>query len=75
MHQDARAICDRCGTKTWLSMLRKEWTGLKVCEHCFDVRHPQDFVRAKGPDRAPYAKRVVGEITYLGVNEVQASDL
>ena len=31
----AVAICDRCGFKKKLHDLRKEWTGLKVCDACF----------------------------------------
>lgn len=51
-HGDANAICDRCGFKYKLSQLRKEWTGLKVCDgagtnRCWESRHPQDFVRGK----------------------------
>lgn len=37
--------CQRCGTETLLTRLRKEWTGLMVCPDCYDRRHPQDFVR------------------------------
>ena len=37
----AVAICDRCGFKKKLHDLRKEWTGLKVCDACFEPKHPQ----------------------------------
>ena len=30
------AICDRCGFKFKNSRLRKEWTGLMVCNDCWD---------------------------------------
>ena len=33
-----RAICDRCGFEYPMSDLRKEWTGLMVCEKDFDRR-------------------------------------
>lgn len=45
-------ICDRCGFKYKNHELRKEWTGLMVCEYCWELRHPQDFVRAR-PDQKP----------------------
>lgn len=42
---DWSAVCDRCGFRFKASRLRTEWTGLKVCGDCFEVRHPQDFLR------------------------------
>jgi len=42
----SRGVCDRCGFVYWLNDLRKEWTGLMVCRHCFDHRHPQEYTRA-----------------------------
>lgn len=44
---DWNAICDRCGFKFKASELKEEWTGLMVCEKDFELRHPQDFLRAK----------------------------
>jgi hypothetical protein len=38
-------ICDRCGQKLKSTQVRKEWTGYMVCGPCFEVRHPQDFLR------------------------------
>lgn len=47
---DWNAICDRCGFKFKASELREEWTGLRVCEADFELRHPQDFIKVT-PDR------------------------
>ena len=46
------AICDRCGAKKKSGQLKKEWTGYRVCEGCFETRHPQDFVRGKTDDQS-----------------------
>ena len=49
-------ICQRCGVKYKNDEVEKEWTGLIVCRiKCFEVRHPQDFVRSR-PDNqeVPY---------------------
>ena len=53
------AICDRCGFKYKSCDLRKEWTGSMVCRDCFEVRHPQDFVRGV-PDNSnvPWSRPV-----------------
>lgn len=40
-----KAICDRCGFVFEHAQLRREWTGLMVCQDDFDRRHPQEFVR------------------------------
>ena len=37
----ARAICDRCGFNYPYLELKKEWTGFKVCEECYEIKHPQ----------------------------------
>lgn len=50
---DWNAACDRCGTKTKASNLRKEWDNLYVCSICFELRQPQDFVRATPDKQAP----------------------
>lgn len=69
-------ICDRCGFKFPLSALRKEWTGLRVCNQCLDHRHPQEFMRSvkdrQGiqPDMRPRPTDY-----FLSVNEVTADDL
>ena len=71
-----RDLCQRCGLEYRLSQLHREWTGLRVCDPCFDRRHPQDYVRgvhdSQGvrpdvrPDPEPY---------YLSTNEVTANSL
>lgn len=35
------AICDQCGQRFMLSELKKEWTGFKVCQECYEPKHPQ----------------------------------
>jgi hypothetical protein len=37
----SQAICDRCGQKFFLKELKKEWTGFKVCQECYEPKHPQ----------------------------------
>lgn len=41
------AICDRCGFKFKSSELKKDWQGLMVCEHDYELRNPQDFLRVR----------------------------
>lgn len=41
--------CQRCGFKTRNDHIKREWTGLLVCDstvhNCFEERNIQDFVR------------------------------
>jgi hypothetical protein len=34
----SQAICDR---QYFLKELKKEWTGFKVCQECYEPKHPQ----------------------------------
>lgn len=40
-------ICDRTGFKVPRNTLRKEWNGLMVRPESWEMRHPQDLVRAR----------------------------
>lgn len=58
-------VCDRCGIKLDLSMMKVEWTGLRVGPECFDPRPaeltppyidpregtPTDNPRPRAPDQ------------------------
>jgi NAD-dependent SIR2 family protein deacetylase len=35
------ALCDQCGQQFKLNDLKKEWTGFKVCDECYEPKHPQ----------------------------------
>lgn len=37
-------ICMRCGDKLKADKVRREWDNLLVCDKCFEVRQPQDFI-------------------------------
>ena len=44
---DNNLICDICGKKIKASESRQRWDGFRVCIDDFEIRHPQDFVKAK----------------------------
>jgi len=61
--------CDRCSRKVKSGEIRKEWTGFLVCDLCYEMRHPQDFVRAKQdkiyvPDSRPIPALVFTNVDY-----------
>jgi len=72
------ALCDRCGFKYKACQLRKEWTGLRVCQECWEPRHPQDHVRGKKDHQAPPWVRPDDDGTDVSPgsgNEVSRDDL
>ena len=68
------SICDRCGFKYRLTQLRKEWTGLMVCNPCYDIKHPQLAVRGVA-DRGPYGQTTVGPVVFIEPSSITANDL
>ena len=46
-------ICDRCGRLYTNDRLKLEWTGLLVCEGCWDYRHPQELIRSFPDTQSP----------------------
>lgn len=44
---DHNGICDYCSFKYKFSTFLKTWDGYYVCRKCFEIRHPQDFVKGK----------------------------
>lgn len=41
----ALAVCDRCGLQFGYHDLKHEWTNLRVCEKCWEPKHPQEEPR------------------------------
>lgn len=80
LHGSANVWCDRCGFKYKLHELRREWTGLRVCDGpgtngCFETRHPQDFVKGK-PDKQSFPDpRPEGPDRFIEIGDVVAGDL
>jgi hypothetical protein len=37
----AIALCDQCGQRFKLLELTKDWRGFKVCNECYEPKHPQ----------------------------------
>jgi hypothetical protein len=53
---DWNAICQRCGFKHKASMMKLEWDGLRVCQECFELRHPADLIQVREDNPAtPWA--------------------
>lgn len=40
------AICDECGFKFKSEELKLRWDGLMVCPEDWEIRHPQELIRA-----------------------------
>ena len=65
---DHWVTCDVCGFNYRQSMMRKRWDNLIVCPYDFELRHPQDFVRAVKDDiSAKGLVRVEPADSFIGV--------
>lgn len=68
-------ICDRTGYKIKASRSRTEWNGSRVRAESWEPRHPQDLIRSI-PDHQDVADpNPEPTDTFLGDNDVSASDL
>lgn len=66
--------CDRCGLDKRAVETRKEWTGLIVCNECWDPKHPQLAVRGRRERRHPAPSPEPDDV-FLSANEITAGDL
>ena len=62
------SICDLCGFKFKSSELRKRWDGLMADKLCYELRHPQDFLRVPREDISVPWARPQGENTFIEGN-------
>ena len=49
-HGDNWMVCDVCGFEMYASEAKERWDGALVCPEDYEVRHPQDFVKAMPDD-------------------------
>lgn len=68
-------ICDRTGFKVKSTEVRKEWTGRTVRNASFEMRHPQDFLRAKADKQTVPDPNPEGEDVFVGTNQVTPESL
>lgn len=51
------ATCDQCGRVFKSGDIRLRWDNARVCDACFEIRQPQDFVRAiKDDPSVPWSR-------------------
>jgi hypothetical protein len=56
------AICDECGFKFKAVELRRRYDKAMVCKHCWEPRHPQEFIRAiNDTHKLPFIRPEVAE--------------
>lgn len=48
-----KVTCHRCGFWFPSSEIKREWTGLLVCEKCWEPRHPQTLIKLKQETQVP----------------------
>jgi hypothetical protein len=48
-----KVTCHRCGFWFPSTEIKKEWTGLLVCQQCYEPRHPQTLIKVHGEKSFP----------------------
>jgi len=64
--------CDVCSKKVKSGLIKKRWDGFLVCPDDFEMRHPQDFVKARQdkisvPDTRPIPTLVFTHVPYIAL--------
>jgi hypothetical protein len=67
--------CDRCAFTYRLRTLHKEWTGLMVCDACFDPRPAELTAPRVFPEGLPVPNARPDPGDVLGANTTTAADL
>lgn len=80
-----KVSCQRCGFWFPSSEIKKEWTGLLVCESCWEPKHPQlmikvkaetsvpDFVSKDGTDQFVFYCSIEGSSGYVGLAQANCA--
>lgn len=66
-------VCDRCSTQVKANKIRQEWTGLLVCQSCYEPRHEQEFLKIRQdrisvPFSRPEPTEVFVGVPYINVD-------
>ena len=76
-HGNPNKICDKCGIKYKASELRQQWDHTWVCDYDFELRQPQDKLKAF-PDKQtiddPRPEAVSGTTYWNGSSEVTSTN-
>lgn len=59
--------CDVCSKKLKAHEVKHRWDGLLVCADDYEVRHPQDFVRARQDKITVPFQRPIPELVFTNV--------
>lgn len=61
--------CHRCGFQFPSTEIKKEWTGLYVCNKDYEARHPQTLIKIRGEQAFPSVVSKDSDV-YVGVCNV-----
>jgi hypothetical protein len=64
--------CHRCGFQFPSTEIKKEWTGLYVCNKDYEARHPQTLIKIRGEQAFPSIVSKDSDV-YVGICNVATS--
>lgn len=65
--------CHRCGFWFPSTEIKKEWTGLQVCQTCWEPRHEQTLIKVRGEQAFPKIVSKDGTDTFVQFCDVVTS--
>ena len=72
---DSKACCEVCGFDMHQSDLRKRWDGAMVCSADWELRHPQDSLKARPERNNVKDARPEPAYRFLAAGEITADQL
>lgn len=67
---DHNVTCDVCSKKIKMSEAKLRWDGFLVCKDDYEMRHPQDFVRARQDKISVDNTRPIPPNTFILLNPI-----
>lgn len=68
-----KVSCQRCGFWFPSSEIKKEWTGLLVCEACWEPKHPQLMIKIQAETSVPAFVSKDGTDTFVFYCSIEGS--
>lgn len=65
---DHNVTCDVCSKKIKMSEAKLRWDGFLVCKDDYEMRHPQDFVRARQDKISVRETRPIPTLVFVNID-------
>ena len=71
---DHNITCDVCSKKIKMSEAKLRWDGFLVCKDDYEMRHPQDFVRARQDKISVSITRPIPTLVFTNITYIDTGN-